>query len=279
MLRFMVAAAVLSAMPAGAATAAGAVAPVQVMVLGTYHMGNPGRDVNNMKADDPTSPRRQRELASLATALARFKPTKILVEAETKGPDFKVASYAAFTPATLATSHNETVQIGYRLANMLGQTAVYGIDEQPGPGEPDYFPYDKLAAYAAAHGQSAELDALSAPVQAFLKDFEARQPTQTVAQLLAVMNNTSGIFNSMGPFYYASLKFGDGEAQPGADLNAGWYLRNAKIFAKLINVAKPGDRLLVIYGSGHGYWLRHFARETPGFALVDVVPYLKAAKP
>ena len=275
MFRFMVAAVVLSAMPAGAAT----IAPVQVMVLGTYHMGNPGLDVNNLKADDPTSARRQRELASLATALARFEPTKILVEAEAKGPDFKVASYTAFTPATLATSRNETVQIGYRLANRLGHTAVFGIDEQPGPGEPDYFPYDKLAAFAAAHGQSAELDALSSPVQAFLKDFETQQPNRSVSQLLAIMNNSSGMFNRMGPFYYASLKFGDGEAQPGADLNGGWYLRNAKIFAKLINVAKPGDRLLVIYGSGHGYWLRHFARETPGFALVDVVPYLKAAKP
>jgi hypothetical protein len=56
-----------------------------------------------------------------------------------------------------------------------------------------------------------------------------------------------------------------------------WYLRNAKIFAKLINVAKPGDRILVVYGAGHGYWLRHFAATTPGYTSVDVTPYLKRA--
>ena len=77
--------------------------------------------------------------------------------------------------------------------------------------------------------------------------------------------------------YYSLLRLGDGNEQPGADLNAMWYLRNAKIFAKLINVAKPGDRILVVYGAGHGYWLRHFASTTPGYSSVDVRPYLEKA--
>src|ERR1035438_8610935 len=37
----------------------------QVMVLGTYHMANPGRDIYNMQADDVRSPKRQQELAQL----------------------------------------------------------------------------------------------------------------------------------------------------------------------------------------------------------------------
>jgi hypothetical protein len=77
--------------------------------------------------------------------------------------------------------------------------------------------------------------------------------------------------------YYSLLRLGDGNEQPGADLNAMWYLRNAKIFAKLINVAKPGDRVLVVYGAGHGYWLRHFASTTPGYSSIDVRPYLEKA--
>ena len=40
---------------------------------------------------------------------------------------------------------------------------------------------------------------------------------------------------------------------------------------------RPGARVLVVYGAGHGYWLRHFARETPGYRLVDVRPYLRDA--
>jgi hypothetical protein len=59
-----------------------------------------------------------------------------------------------------------------------------------------------------------------------------------------------------------------------------WYLRNAKIFAKLQSVTRRGDRVLVIYGSGHNYWLRHFAQSAPGSISVDPTPYLaKAAAP
>lgn len=55
-------------------------APAQVMVLGTYHFGNPGQDLHNMKADNVLTPKKQAELADVAARLARFKPTKIAVE-------------------------------------------------------------------------------------------------------------------------------------------------------------------------------------------------------
>ncbi len=77
--------------------------------------------------------------------------------------------------------------------------------------------------------------------------------------------------------YYGLLSFGDTHRQPGADLNAMWYLRNAKIFVKLHKVASPGDRVLVVFGSGHSYWLRHFAGTVPGYRNVDPVPLLEKA--
>ena len=63
-------------------------APVQVMVLGTYHFDNPGRDKVNVRVDDVTSPRRQRELAKLADAVAEFKPTRVMVEMQRTGPNY-----------------------------------------------------------------------------------------------------------------------------------------------------------------------------------------------
>ena len=79
-------------------------------------------------------------------------------------------------------------------------------------------------------------------------------------------------------FYYGILGYADGKDTPGADLNSRWYLRNARIFTNLMRLSKPGDRVLVVYGSGHSYWLRHFASETPGYSNVDPVPYLKRAE-
>ncbi len=251
-------------------------APVQVMVLGTYHFGNPGRDKVNVHVDDVTTPQRQRELDALADAVAAFKPTRVMVEVQRPGPSYDVTDFATFSPAVLRIDRDETTQIGYRIAARVGLRSVQGIDEQPGKDEPDYFPIDRVEAYAKARGEQEYLDAAFATVQASARQFEKEQSVTSIPEMLIRYNDPSTPMGGQD-LYYSLLRFGDGADQPGADLNALWYLRNAKIFSKLINVAKPGDRILIVYGAGHGYWLRHFAATTPGYNSVDVAPYLKRA--
>ena len=252
--------------------------PVEVMVVGAYHFGNPGLDTNNMKADSVLTPQRQAELERVAKALAGFKPTHVMVEMQSEAPNFAIAEYDRFGPEMLAKEANEIVQIGYRTARVAGVKTINGIDEQPKNGEPDYYPYDKVQETAMKFGQSAQLEALNAPVAAAIKALEIEQKSLSVAQMLIKVNDPVGVHADMNS-YYGMLPIGDRNEQTGADLNAGWYLRNAKIFGKLMQVAKPGDRVLVIYGGGHGYWLRHFASLVPGYRNVDVMPYLeKAAK-
>lgn len=258
--------------PAGAAEPT---KPVEVMVLGMYHMSNPGLDVNNAKADDVLTPRRQREIEILVDELARFRPTRIMVERVGQGPELTPKSWTEFKPEALASQRDETVQIGYRLANKLS-IPVHGIDERDRPGEESYFPFDKVMAFLDKRGTKSEVERLNAPIQAFIKRFEAAQATQPVATLLAMWNDTGQAPRDMD-FYYGTLRWAEGPETPGADLNARWYLRNLRIFTKLMQQSKPGDRVLVVYGSGHGYWLRNLARETPGFRNVDALPYLKRA--
>lgn len=252
-------------------------APVQVMVLGAYHFGNPGLDIANVAADDPTSPRRQAELARVADALARFRPTKVMVERVGAGPRGEVAGYAAFTPADLRTDKDEGVQIGYRLAHRLGHRAVYGIDERGGPGKPDYFPFGPLSAWAEAHGRGDRVRAVPALAQAQVRRMEAAQ-RRSIADALLFANSPAANDGMQRDAGYALLSVGAKDEQPGAELNGAWYLRNAKIFAKLTQAAEPGDRVLVVFGAGHGWWLRHFARETPGFVSVDPTPFLRRAR-
>lgn len=273
---FVLAAAGVAVATQGAAADPPAPPPVKVMVLGVYHLANPGLDVRNVEADDPTSPRRQKELVALADALAQFKPTKVMVEYEAKGPDFAVADYRKFTSNQLKTDRNETTQIGFRLAHMLGLNDVQGIDEHGGAGEPDYFPFEKVQDWTKANGREAELETLFGFVDAEQKAFEKEQPVKTIPALLLRHNSADAVARGH-QLYTGMLKLGDGNNQPGAELNAYWYMRNAKIFAKLMLASKPGDRVLVVFGSGHGYWLRQLAQTTPGFEVVDVVPYLKDA--
>lgn len=251
---------------------------VEVMVLGSYHFGNPGKDVNNQKVDSVLVPKKQAELEAIARALQTFRPTKVMVEMQSAAADLTLPLYRSFTLDRLKTEANEIEQIGFRVAKMAGHADVYGIDEQPAEGEPDYFPYDKLQEAEAKFGQKGRIDAANASFKPRFEAFEADQKVQSVGQLLSQVNNAKQIRDERF-FYYGVLDIGDTNTQAGADLNAMWYLRNAKIFAKLMHVAKAGDRVLVVYGGGHSYWLRHFAAETPGYKFVDPVPYLKAVKP
>lgn len=251
--------------------------PIEIMVIGTYHFSNPGLDVINMKVDSVLTPKRQAELDALARALLTFRPTKVMVEKQSIAADLSLPAYRAFTPDLLRTEANEISQIGFRVARMAAHNDVYGIDEQPAEGEPDYFPFDRLQAAETKFGQAGRIAAANAATAAFIKAFETSQKSQTVGQLLIQVNNAKYLRDSL-KFYYGVLDIGDNDTQAGADLNAMWYLRNAKIFAKLMHVAKPGDRIIVVYGAGHNYWLSHFASQTPGYILVDPLRYLKLAK-
>ena len=269
--------AIALAMPsiALAQTSASAPEPIQVMIVGTFHFDNPGRDLNNVTIDPVTTPTKQAELAAVAESLRRFHPTAVAVERiAADNATLLDQRYPAFTSADLLTNADERAQIGYRLANLEGLTRVYAIDEQPDEGERDYFPFDKVMAWATAHHREAELQALNAPVAAYVADLSARQKTETLGALLAETNRLDHPIHGNMDLYYGLLKFGDAVDQPGAELNSGWYERNAKIFAKLTVTAKPGDRIVVVYGAGHAYWLRHFVQNTPGFVLIDSVPYL-----
>ena len=106
------------------------VAEVEFLVLGTYHLANPGQDVHNVEVNDITDARRQGQLQAVADAPAAFVPDKVAVEHVSERDDLSVKSFESFGPAMLNDERSETVQIGYRLADKLELDTVYGIDEQ-----------------------------------------------------------------------------------------------------------------------------------------------------
>ncbi|MBQ0945607.1 hypothetical protein KAK07_19870 [Ideonella sp. 4Y16] len=242
--------------------------PVRVMVLGTFHFDNPGLDIANVQVDDVLQPRRQAELRALADSLARFQPTLVAVEQDADAlPDRALPAYSRYLAGEGREDRNEILQIGYRLAQRAGLRRVVGIDT------PGAFPFEAVQAWAGRHGRSADLDAEIAAIQARVNAMEAQQRTQTIGRVLHDMNRPEVIREDNG-FYLRLLGYGAGAEQPGAALLGAWTARNLAICARLVQVARAGDRVVVVYGAGHSAALRQCVTDLPGWQLVEAVDYL-----
>jgi hypothetical protein len=234
------------------------------MIVGDFHMSNPGRDLHNVQVDDVLAPKPQAQIEAVTQALARFHPTMVAVEWPA---DITTDRYAQYLKGTLAPSRNEVVQLGFRLAKITGLSTVHGIDVD---GD---FPYDAVAAYAKAHGQSALLDEQNAAIEAVVQEQTGMLRDNGIGATLRFLNDPKTVAEGNG-FYRTTLRIGGGTDQPGAELMTAWYSRNFLICANLVQRAKPGDRVVVFYGSGHTFLLRQCASETPGFRLVEPNDYL-----
>jgi hypothetical protein len=243
--------------------AAQAQEPVTVMIVGVYHMNNPGKDIHNAHVDDVLTPKRQTEIGATVDTLARFHPTR--VDLEWSAADAAKA-YDQYVKGTLPPSRSESVQLGFRLAKQTG-ASVQGIDELMD------FPYAAVEAYAKAHGVTPILDAANAKIQALVTEEQHRVDTDTIPHVLRWMNDPA-FAHQINNFYVTMLKIGSGTEQPGADLLAAWNRRNFHICANLVQYAKPGDRIVVIYGAGHEFLLRRCISEMPGYELVEANDYL-----
>ncbi|MGA7711015.1 MAG: DUF5694 domain-containing protein [Rhizomicrobium sp.] len=244
-------------------TAAMAQEPVTVMIVGVYHMDNPGRDIHDSHADDVLTAKRQAQIAATVDALARFHPTKVDLEWSAAGAE---KSYDQYIKGTLKPSRDESVQLGFRLAKESGASVV-GINELMD------FPYPAVQDYAKAHGETPILDAANAAIQALVDEEQQRIDRDTIGQVLRWMNDPA-FARRDNNFYVTMLSIGGGTEQPGADLLGAWNLRNFHICANLVQHANPGDRIVVIYGAGHEFLLRRCIAELPGYKLVETNDYL-----
>jgi hypothetical protein len=221
----------------------------EILVLGTYHMSNPGRDIYNMQADDVLSPTRQQEITGLIEVLKKFHPTKIAIE-EDVGSQRVQREYSDYLAGRYTLTGDETNQIAYRLAKELGHSAVYTVDEEAD------FPWQRLVNYAKGIGQKEKFDAMSASMSTLVKEQGEFLRSHTVLETLEYINSDSRVAKDVA-FYYALVPYGEPGDYAGPDLLAAWYQRNIRIYHNIVKlVESPNDRILVIYGAGHLGWLQ-----------------------
>jgi len=238
----------------------------KIMVVGAYHFVSKA-NVYSMSVDDPLSPERQAQINDVVTHLAKFRPTKVVLE-ETVGTSDLEPNYQRYLQDTFKLPASENYQIGFRLARSAGLKKVNLINAWTD------FNYDQVKQYADSHGQSDLLEKAGHLTTKLLAQAENIQKSGTVLDVLRYFNSEEAIRRN-NSFYMYIARIGDSSDYLGAKLVASWHLRNLEMFVNLTRLIDgPTDRIVVIYGQGHEFLLKQFIRESPDLELVDALDFL-----
>jgi hypothetical protein len=240
--------------------------PAKVMLLGLFHFDNPGLDAVRYEPLDVMQPGSQAYLAELAASLAKFAPTKVLLEYPDKNDELINQRYAAYLAGTFELPRNEIYQLGFRVAHQQRHARVYGFDAASPPQTIKLWDY--LAKDPATEKRLLDLIAAeSARLQELHRSRSLRE-ILILSNSAAEDRRNKGFYMLLNPVAAASREF------HGADMNADWWHRNLRMYALVQQHAAPGERVLVIAGSGHTAILRDFLRADFDRVEVDVVPFL-----
>ncbi|MBW3537519.1 MAG: hypothetical protein KY395_07110 [Actinobacteria bacterium] len=239
-------------------------AETHVLLLGTDHL-----DIWDGEHGPPDilSPQKQDEAAELIDRLKRFAPTKVALEMlasrQTKLDD----KYAKYLAGSGADDRNEIVQIGFRLARET-QATVHAVDADwtlAHAAVEEFFaknPGERFTEDLSPELQAAVLKTWQASLELPLPEYLRYLNEPLVAQL----NDRE--------YLDRWLPVGAGRTWAGVDLVASWYRRNLRILANLQQISEPGDRILVLFGTGHAPSLQHFLEVSGRFEYVSPMDFL-----
>ncbi|WP_227132789.1 DUF5694 domain-containing protein [Halorubellus salinus] len=262
---------------------------VEVVLLGTHHMDEPGLDAVNVDVDNVLDPERQRELETLAGRLEAVDPDHVAVERPAARVDELNEVYARYRDGDVAfdeehafdprhperddetmACRSEVVQIGFRLAARLGHERVLPVDVPQTLGDDE----DVEALQESGYEPEPKVDVPRVDPAELQASLDERLAESTVTGYLRYLNEEAALHANDGMFD-EFVRFGDGENYAGPDQLAKWYRRNLRMVHNVWKGIESGDdRVLFVVGSGHVHVLRHLLAETPQFCPASALPYL-----
>ena len=245
----------------------------EFLFLGSYHMNNPGLDVHNTKADDVLAPKRQAEIAEVVRLIGRYRPTKVFVEANTTSQARIDGEFAASCHGARPLQPDEVEQLGYRIACGAGLARVHAVDwNDLGPIR-DEESIDYLKAIER-HGQQAQREQHMRIGAARAAEDQAVLDHGSIGDMLRHMNSSAWLTSNAHAYFRIGL-YGSEDDAIGANWLMLWHRRNLAIFNNIVRRTEAGDRVLVVYGAGHGNELRQLATDSGYFSLQDTQQWLR----
>lgn len=237
----------------------------EVVVLGCEHFAT--WDGTNGHPDI-LSPRRQLELDDLVDRLARFRPTKVAVELLPSRQAELDHLVATWSPSTASRSRNEIAQVAARLLRRVEATA-HAVDA-------DWtLQWEGVQHVLDEHPAERPTGDVSAVGREILNALALERSQLAISDFLQELNSDVAVKLNDQEYLDTWLMVGAGQNWGGVDLVASWYRRNLRIFGNLRRVVAPSDRVVLLFGVGHAWSLRHFIDTSREFTLVPVAHVLR----
>lgn len=262
---------VLNAQPDPDAILVGSRQQPAVFLVGTFHFAYYNFDAHKTdpgKQVDILSPGRQQELQELLAYIKKFKPTKIAVEAGRNNGNLmnKYRSYKNGKPL----GKDEIEQIAFRLLDAFKLDTLYGVDDRTLQNDL-YNSKDSLQFRPVLDSIYTDWDFMSDdPISNLYKQYyksnDSLALTMSLLNYFKYSNTDKNLDRGFGAYLIGDFNLGDTR---GADaLAMHWYSRNLRIYRHIQQIAKPADRILILFGRGHIEILKHLFQCSPEFKLI-----------
>jgi hypothetical protein len=240
----------------------------KVMLIGVFHFANPGHDMVKSRVIDVMAPENQAYLEGLATRLAAFHPTEVLLECSPADQATWDGRYKDYLAGKFTLTANEDYQIGFRTAKAAGLSGVTCFDEDEvgwdaGPMFEDMDKHDPTL--------KAEMEATSRSLGA---KADEEQSTLALPRLLQLSNDPARDARNKG-LYIRTNDLGAGDGFSGADASASWWHPNSRLSPTIQTAAAPGHRVMGVPGQGHTAILKDLLAVDPQRQAESVAAYLE----
>ncbi len=247
-----------------------------LLILGSFHFANPQLDTYKPKFSiDIFSEKKQQELNELLGVIKKFAPTKIAVEWKASNQIKLDSVYNAYLRGEFKLKSNETYQIAFQLAKILGHKKIYAVDA-PSRGFKNDLSKEEYKEKQNSFYIKAGQEKVNREMQineTYFGLYEKGDKLKTEIPLIdyfKIMNDPDVVNHNHGHYLMGEFKMGDSEKDDyfGADNSIWWYSRNLRIFQNILNINTPGeDKVFVLIGAGHLSILHYLANASVDFNL------------
>ena len=240
----------------------------KAMMMGVFHFSSPGLDKVKVKHIDVMSQESQNHLIQLTQEIsAKFKPTLVLLEFSQENDEKIQNRYKQYLANDYTLPVNEIYQLGFRIAKQSGNVPIASFDDRGVGWEADKL-FETMPSTAPKTQQKFDLT-----IKNITTMMNEAHLTMNLRELLKQSNDPELDRQNKALYLLTNHVSTDGEFE-GALAASSWWHRNFRMYAKIQQYAKTGERILIIGGQGHTAILKDLLAIDQQLNSVDINEFL-----